>query len=93
MPFPGRVVLVICACARLLFAASAADWADFAEPIRTACAEAGLSVDLSPDPRRADADYIIFAPSGRIPDFAAATRTRAVLSLWAGVERIVTQPA
>jgi glyoxylate/hydroxypyruvate reductase A len=77
---------------RVLFAASAADWADFADPIRAACADAGLTVDLSPDHAEQEADYIIFAPSGRIPDFAAATRARAVLSLWAGVERIVTQP-
>jgi glyoxylate/hydroxypyruvate reductase A len=77
---------------RLLFAASDADWASFAPPIRAACADAGLAVDLSPDHPEDAADYIIFAPSGRIPDFARATRARAVLSLWAGVERIITQP-
>lgn len=77
---------------RLLFAASAADLAEFGDAIRTACTAAGLAVDLSPDHPEETADYIVFAPSGRIPDFARATRTRAVLSLWAGVERIVTQP-
>jgi glyoxylate/hydroxypyruvate reductase len=77
---------------RLLFAASPADLAEFGDAIRAACADAGLAIDLSPDHPEAQADYIIFAPSGRIPDFARATRTRAVLSLWAGVERIVTQP-
>lgn len=77
---------------RLLFSASAADLADFADSIRAACAAVGLDVDLSPDHPEPTADYIIFAPSGRIPDFAAATRTKAVLSLWAGVERIITQP-
>jgi glyoxylate/hydroxypyruvate reductase A len=77
---------------RLLFAAAPDDLADFGDAIRTACSAAGLAVDLSPDHPEETADYIVFAPSGRIPDFARATRARAVLSLWAGVERIVTQP-
>jgi glyoxylate/hydroxypyruvate reductase A len=42
-------------------------------------------------------DFIIYAPSAPLQDFAPFTRCRAVLSLWAGVERIVgnatlTQP-
>jgi hypothetical protein len=42
-------------------------------------------------------DYIVYAPSSPLQDFAPYTRTKAVLSLWAGVERIVgnatlTQP-
>jgi glyoxylate/hydroxypyruvate reductase A len=77
---------------RILFAASPADWADFADPIRRACTDLGLDVDLSPDHPEETADYIVFAPSGRIPDFGRATRARAVLSLWAGVERIIGQP-
>ncbi|HEY0274566.1 MAG TPA: glyoxylate/hydroxypyruvate reductase A, partial [Paenirhodobacter sp.] len=37
-------------------------------------------------------DYIIFAPTGPLGDFSPYTRARAVLSLWAGVERIVGNP-
>ena len=77
---------------RLLLATSDDDVALFGPPIRAACDAAGLSVDLAPDHPEEVADFIIFAPSGRIPDFARATRARAVLSLWAGVERIVTIP-
>lgn len=77
---------------RLLLAVSPADLAEFTEPIRAACADAGLAVDLSPDHPEETADYIILAPSGRIPDFARARRARAVLSLWVGVERIVGLP-
>jgi glyoxylate/hydroxypyruvate reductase A len=77
---------------RLLIAASQGDRAEFGDPILAACAAAGLKVDLSPDHPEETADYIIFAPSGRIPDFARASRTRAVLSLWAGVERIIGLP-
>lgn len=56
-------------------------------------ARAGLLGDIAP----ADADYIIHATGGPITDFAPFTNTRAVLSLWAGVEKIVgnstlTQP-
>lgn len=56
-------------------------------------ARAGLLGEIAP----ADADYIIHATGGPISDFAPFTNTRAVLSLWAGVEKIVgnttlTQP-
>ena len=42
-------------------------------------------------------DYMVFAPGGPVSDFRPFTRTKAVLSLWAGVEAIVgnqtlTQP-
>jgi glyoxylate/hydroxypyruvate reductase A len=77
---------------RLLLAVSPSDVAEFAGPIRAACAASGLVVDLSPDHPVETADYIIFAPSSHIPDFGRARRTRAVLSLWAGVERIVGLP-
>ncbi len=37
-------------------------------------------------------DYILYAPTGPVTDFTPFTRAKAVLSLWAGVERIVTNP-
>ncbi len=37
-------------------------------------------------------DYIIFAPGGDIADFTPFTRCKAVLNLWAGVEKIVVNP-
>lgn len=56
-------------------------------------ARAGLLGEIAPQ----DADYIIHATGGPITDFAPFTNARAVLSLWAGVEKIVgnktlTQP-
>jgi glyoxylate/hydroxypyruvate reductase A len=77
---------------RILMATARSEAADYAAPITAACAAAGLSVDLSAEHPEETADYIIFAPSGRIPDFARAHRARAVLSLWAGVERIIGLP-
>lgn len=75
------------------FAAPAALWAAYEAPLRAALDEAGVVAELSPDcPDPAAVDYLIYAPGGAAPDFSAFTRARAVLSLWAGVERIVANP-
>ena len=82
----------------IFFAAGPANWAEYEAPLRAALAKARLDASLSdqaPDP--AAVDYIIFAPGGIIDDFSPFTRCKAVLNLWAGVERIVlnqtlTQP-
>lgn len=77
----------------VLFAAPAALWPAYQAPLTRAFAEAGLDVrmaDATTDP--ASVDYIIFAPNGPLSDFTPFRRVRAVLSLWAGVERIVTNP-
>lgn len=81
----------------ILFAAPAL-WPDYAKILPQALAEAGLSAQIvteATDP--ALVDYIIYAPSAPLQDFTPFTRCKAVLSLWAGVERIVgnatlTQP-
>ncbi|RUS59451.1 glyoxylate/hydroxypyruvate reductase A [Pseudorhodobacter sp. E13] len=80
------------------FAAGAARWPSYEAPLRQALAEAGITAALSPDcTDPAQVDYIIFAPGGDISDFTPFTRCKAVLNLWAGVEKIVgntslTQP-
>ena len=79
--------------ANIFFAAGAANWADYEAPLRRALAVSGLDVILSdqaPDPARVD--YIIYAPGEVIADFSPFTRCKAVLSLWAGVEKIVVNP-
>ena len=81
----------------ILFAAPTL-WPDYQSILPQALAEAGISariVTKAPDP--AKVDYIIYAPSAPLQDFGPFTRCKAVLSLWAGVERIVgnatlTQP-
>ncbi|MDP2740130.1 MAG: glyoxylate/hydroxypyruvate reductase A [Pseudorhodobacter sp.] len=78
----------------VLFAAPARLWPAYAAPLATAFAEAGIEariVDATTDP--ASVDYIIFAPGGPLTDFAPYAHARAVLSLWAGVERIVANPS
>ena len=81
----------------ILFAAPAL-WPAYAKILPQALAEVGLSAQIvteAADP--ALVDYIIYAPSAPLQDFTPFTRCKAVLSLWAGVERIVgnttlTQP-
>jgi glyoxylate/hydroxypyruvate reductase len=80
------------------FAAGRTLWAEYATALRAALDEVGLDVTLSDtctDP--AAVDYIIYAPTSTLQDFSPFVRCKAVLSLWAGVERIVgnqtlTQP-
>lgn len=77
----------------ILFAASDGNWHSYATPLQAALAEAGLQATLTRDAAPQDVDYIIYAPTSALQDFAPYTRCKAVLSLWAGVERIVTNPS
>ena len=80
----------------ILFAAPA-HWPEYATVLPEALAEAGITADVVTDADPAKVDYILYAPSSPLQDFTPYTRCKAVLSLWAGVERIVgnqtlTQP-
>lgn len=82
---------------KVLFSAPPAYWDEYQSHISTACKANGLSVDLSRDHPPSDVDYIVYAPGGPLTDFGPYTKTKAVLSLFAGVEKIVgneslTQP-
>ncbi len=82
----------------ILFAGGAARWPTWEAPLRRALSEAGITAELTTSAPPEAVDFIIYAPSGDTPaDFTPFIRCRAVLSLWAGVERIVgnatlTQP-
>lgn len=82
-----------------IYFAAPALWAEYAPHLPAALADAGIAgariVTEAPAPSAVD--YIIYAPSAPLQDFSPFTGTKAVLSLWAGVERIVgnatlTQP-
>ncbi len=75
-----------------LFDASDQDWLAYKDRLPAACARLGVDLDLSRDHTPADVDYLIYSPAGSIRDFTPFTRAKAVLSLWAGVERIVDNP-
>lgn len=78
----------------IYFAAGRDRWPSYQAPLRAALAEAGIEARLSCDcDDPAAVDYIIFAPGGEIEDFAPFTGCKAVLNLWAGVERIVGNPS
>jgi glyoxylate/hydroxypyruvate reductase len=77
----------------IFFAAGADLWPDYRDPLAAALRDAGIAAlltDAVTDPRAVD--YIVFAPGGTITDFAPYTRCKAVLNLWAGVEKIVGNP-
>lgn len=82
----------------VLFAGRPDHWPDYQRELPRALAAAGVKANVTDhldDP--AGADFIVYAPNGPVSDFTPFTNARAVLSLWAGVEKIVgnkslTQP-
>jgi glyoxylate/hydroxypyruvate reductase A len=76
----------------ILFAAPQS-WDEYRDVLPAALAEAGLSARIVTEAEPAKVDYIVYAPSAPLQDFAPYTRTKAVLNLWAGVERIVGNPS
>lgn len=72
-----------------LFADEPENWSQYEAPLLAAFAEKGVEVDLIRETDKPElVDYVIYAPSGPISDFAPFTNLKAVLSLWAGVEKI-----
>jgi hypothetical protein len=72
----------------ILFAAPSL-WEEYRDHLPAALAEKGVEAEVvteTADP--AAVDYIVYAPSAPLQDFTPFTRTKAVLNLWAGVERI-----
>ncbi|MFN3955779.1 MAG: 2-hydroxyacid dehydrogenase [Pararhodobacter sp.] len=82
----------------ILFAAGARNWPEWRAPLEAALSAAGVDARLVTEAAPEVVDFMIYAPGGDTPaDFTPFTRCKAVLSLWAGVERIVgnatlTQP-
>lgn len=81
----------------VLFAGNPDDWPIYEPALKDAFTAAGLEVDLRRDFPPETIDYVIYAPSSTLQDFTPLTRCKAVLNLWAGVEKAVgnetlTQP-
>lgn len=74
----------------VLFAASRDNWNMYSDALRTAFQTAGLDAVLTTQAAPQDVDYIIYAPTSDLQDFTPYTKAKAVLSLWAGIEKIVT---
>ncbi|MGV8953424.1 MAG: 2-hydroxyacid dehydrogenase [Cypionkella sp.] len=81
-----------------IYFAAPAVWDEYRDLLPALLHKAGIDAEVVTDVRDpAAVDYIIYAPSAPLQDFTPFTRCKAVLSLWAGVERIVgnatlTQP-
>lgn len=76
----------------VLFSARDALWETYHAALPAACARAGLDIALTRDPAATNARYIVYAPNDALRDFTPFTQAKAVLSLWAGVETIVSNP-
>ena len=78
----------------MLYAGAPAEFADYGPALRAAFAAAGLSARIEAPGvlPKSEVDYIVYAPTGPLRDFAPFTRAKAVLNLWAGVERVVGNP-
>ncbi len=76
-----------------LFSDRPENWDRYRAPLLAAFAEKGVAVDLL---RETDApelvDYVIYSPNGGLQDFSRFPNLKAVLSLWAGVEKIEGNP-
>lgn len=75
----------------ILFAAPPL-WPEYRDALPAALAEAGIDATLVAEAPPEAVDYIVYAPVSPLQDFAPYRRAKAVLSLWAGVERIVGNP-
>lgn len=71
------------------FAAGSSRWDAYQGPLQQAFDEKGLKVDLRMGHAPQDVDYIVYAPGSELQDFTPYTKAKAVLNLWAGVERII----
>ncbi len=76
----------------VLFAGNPARWPEFELPLLEACTAARLDVTIAPEMPPDEVDYIVFSATGPVQDFTPFTRAKAVLSLWAGVEKVVDNP-
>ncbi|MBB3994767.1 glyoxylate/hydroxypyruvate reductase A [Sulfitobacter undariae] len=72
----------------VLFAAKPERWVTYESPLHNALDAAGITAHLSQDIPAQDVDYIVYAPNSDLQDFTPYTRAKAVLNLWAGVEKI-----
>lgn len=76
----------------ILYAGNDNLWPVYEENLQKALSALGVSAHLSRDIPPADVDYIVYAPNGPVQDFTPFIRAKAVLGLWAGVEKVVTNP-
>jgi len=71
------------------FAGAKKDWETYKNLLPEALKAKGLEAEVLREVAAEEVDYIVYAPTGPVQDFSAYSKLKAVLSLWAGVERVV----
>ncbi|MEM1385589.1 MAG: glyoxylate/hydroxypyruvate reductase A [Pseudomonadota bacterium] len=77
----------------VLFAGRAEQRQAYHHHLTRAASEAGIAINLAMDPADCDpgaVHYLIFAGNGPVQDFRPFRKLKAILSLWAGVETLLT---
>ncbi|MGV6805875.1 MAG: 2-hydroxyacid dehydrogenase [Ruegeria sp.] len=74
----------------VLFSARPALWPVYEPLLREGLCHAGQEVTIDTDLPPETVDYVVYAPNGGLMDFTPFSRLKAVLSLWAGVEKIAS---
>ena len=72
----------------VLFSARPALWPVYEPLLTNGLTEAGVNFRLGPNFEPDQVDYVVYSPASGLLDFSPFTRLKAVLSLWAGVEKI-----
>ncbi len=77
----------------VLMCLSPSETADYSDLIAPACREVGVearAVTVPDNPE--DVEFVVASPAGELPDFSALPNLKAVLSIWAGVEKFIGNP-
>ncbi|WP_282169775.1 2-hydroxyacid dehydrogenase [Ruegeria atlantica] len=72
----------------ILFSARPEQWPVYEPLLTKGLSETGLDFRLATEFEPDQVDYVVYAPTSGLLDFSPYTRLKAVLSLWAGVEKI-----
>ncbi|GAA6159408.1 glyoxylate/hydroxypyruvate reductase A [Ruegeria sp. HU-ET01832] len=72
----------------VLFSARPELWPVYEPLLTKGLEQAGVDAHLATDLPADQVDYVVYAPNGGLLDFTPYTHLKAVLSLWAGVEKI-----
>lgn len=76
----------------ILFSGPDGLWQKYQHALPEALKARGIDAVISEDMPTDRTDYIVYAPNPALTDFTPYAQTKAVLSLWAGVETIVGNP-
>ncbi|WP_170427076.1 2-hydroxyacid dehydrogenase [Ruegeria arenilitoris] len=72
----------------VLFSAHPEQWPVYEPLLSEGLTQAGLDFYLATEFEPDQVDYVVYSPASGLLDFSPFTRLKAVLSLWAGVEKI-----